>query len=54
MPLALFHSFLTINLLFYLIILLLLGLLRSMQNTVLLGFVLSGCMDLLLGYSNSC
>ena len=46
--LGLFCSILVINLLFYLIVLLLLGLLCSIWSTVLLGFVLLGCMGLLL------
>ena len=47
--LGLFCSFLTFNLLFCLIVLLLLDLLYSIQSILLLGFVLLGCMGLLLG-----
>ena len=46
--LGLFCSFLTFNLLFCPIALLLLGLLCNIQNILLLGFVLLGCMGLLL------
>jgi len=46
--LGFFCRFLTINLLFYLVVLFLLVLLCSMWSRILLGFVLLGCMCLQL------